>query len=484
MINLLLCCIIFSINITPKNIFWDHYSIVPPLGRIKSLVTSPLYVFAISDNYLLMFDKQNLNIKKTIHFDQDIDLVGYDQYYNDLWIISTSGIIRFTIASYNVSEYPAVTEVDRFGIGQNYLYLDGTRDYSLNKRTGEVKIINSFPGNLVWYKKTTGADIKNYTFLTPYYYFDELEESQAPFHQFPITAIYDDGMYLYVGTDRYGILKYNKISWQKQRVIYGPLDSGIRKAKKFDNNIYFISSLGLSYYPAGADNWKYQRFTYDIADVLPFNNYFIVSFGSRISRASGGVIFTISNFSTNILCLSQDKKYLYVGTNSGLFKIAKEANIPMPFGPDRYAVYVVYPMDNEIFVGSETGFYKYNREFNKWLKEISFGVKDIVELKGVLYLLGVNNQVIKYQNIHKDSADIDTSWFLLPYFNIYDIDTDDKVLYCASYAGINYYDPDNELYNVIYNLPRIKYDYVFVVDNSILAVSNKNIYSLPLKYRD
>ncbi|GAI46928.1 unnamed protein product, partial [marine sediment metagenome] len=156
---------------------------------------------------------------------------------------------------------------------------------------------------------------------------------------------------------------------------------------------------GLSYYPAGADNWKYQRFTYEIADVLPFNNYFIVSFGSRISRASGGVIFTISNFSTNILCLSQDKKYLYVGTNSGLFKIAKEANIPMSFGPDRYAVYVVYPMDNEIFVGSETGFYKYNRKFNKWLKEISFGVKDIVELKGVLYLLGVNNQVIIMQII-------------------------------------------------------------------------------------
>ena len=156
----------------------------------------------------------------------------------------------------------------------------------------------------------------------------------------------------------------------------------------------------------------------------------------------------------------------------------------MPFGPDRYAVYVVYPMDNEIFVGSETGFYKYNREFNKWLKEISFGVKDIVELKGALYLLGVNNQIIKYKNIQHDSLKSDTTWILLPYFNIYDIDTDGEVLYCASYAGINYYEPGTEFYKVIYNLPRIKYDYVFAVDNNILAVSDKNIYSLPIEYRD
>lgn len=484
MINLLICCTIFSINTTPENLPWDHYTTMPPLGRIKSFATSPFYVFAISDNYLLIFDKQNLTLGKTIHFDQVIDLVGYDQQYDDLWIISASGIIRFTITSNNIREYPIVTEVDRFGIGQDYLYLDGTRDYSLNKRTGEVETIYSFPGNLVWYKKTTGADIKKYAFLTPYYYFDEPKESQAPFHEFPITAVYDDGMYLYVGTDGYGILKYNNVSWQKQRVVYGPLDSEIREVKKFDNNIYFISSLGLSYYPAGTHNWKYQRFTNEIADLLPFGNYFIISYGNRISRTGGGMIFSISNFSTNILCLSQDEKYMYVGTNSGLFKIANGTKTPVPFGPDRYAVHVVYPMDNEIYVGGETGFYKYNREYNKWLKELSFGIKDIVELKGVLYLLGVNNQIIKYKNIQDDSLKSDTTWILLPYFNIYDIDTDGEVLYCASYAGINYYEPGTEFYKVIYNLPRIKYDYVFAVDNNILAVSDKNIYSLPIEYRD
>lgn len=484
MINLLLCCTIFSINITPQNISWDHYTIIPPLGRIKSIATSPLYVFAISDNYLLIFDKYNLALKKTIHFDEHINLVGYDQQYDDLWITSNSSIIRLTVVSYNMREYPGIDGVNRFSIGQDYVYLDGVKNYSLNKRTGELKIIHSFPGDVKWFKKTTTSDLKNYTFLTPYYYFDKPQESQSPFHQFPITSIYDDGMDLYVGTEGYGILKYNKISWLKQRVIYGPLDSGIRKVKKFGNNIYFISSLGLSYYPTGTDNWKYQRFTHEVVDLIPLKNYFIISFGNQISRTNGGMVFSISNFATDILSLNSDDVYLYIGTNSGLFKMYKESREPIPFGPGQFAVYAVCPTRDDIFVGGEFAFYQYNREKNTWSKVLPYGVKNIIKIKDELYLLGFNNQLIKYRNTQNSSPDVDTNWVLLPYFNIYDIDTDNEVLYCASYAGIYYYEPDTELYKVIYNLPRIKYDYVFVADNNIIAVASKNIYLLPIEYRD
>ena len=88
------------------------------------------------------------------------------------------------------------------GIGIDYLYLDTGRKYSFNKRTGEINLIKFFPENLKWYKKTTEDDINNYPFLTPYYYYDKPEESQSPFQKYGITAVYDDGMYLYVGTER------------------------------------------------------------------------------------------------------------------------------------------------------------------------------------------------------------------------------------------------------------------------------------------
>jgi hypothetical protein len=483
MINLFLSCIIFTINIAPKNLFLDHYIIIPSIGRIKAIATSPLNVFAISDNNLIIFDKQTITLKKTISFDEELHLIGYDQYYNDLWIMSNASIIRLNVASYSIREYMA-DGVYRFGIGQDYLYLDGLKDYSLNKRTGELKIIHSFPGNLFWFKKTTNADIKKYPFLTPYYYYDELPESQAPLSQFPITTISDDGMNLYVGTDGYGILKYNKISWQKQRVIYGPLDSNIKNVKIFDNNIYFISSLGISYYPTSTNNWQYQRFRYRITDFLFLDNNLIVSFNNQISRTDGGMLFSISNFATDVLVLNSDSMHIYIGTRSGLFKMYKGTSTTVPFGPDRFPVYSILPVQDDIFVGGEFALYKYTREKNEWSKVLPYGVKDIIEIKDELYLLGLNNQVIRYRKVHDNASDIDTSWILLPYFNIYDIDTDNEVLYCASYAGIYYYDPKTDLYKVIYNLPRIKYDYIFVVGDNIVSVSGGNIYSLPIKYRD
>lgn len=484
MINFILCYMIFSVNITPQNPFLDHYTVMPPLGQITSIATSPLYVLAVSDNYLLFFNKQTLALEKTVHFDQTIDLIAYDQQYDELWIFNTSSIIRFAITSYIVKEFTFSENVNGCGIGIDYIYLDAWRNYSLNKRTGEITAVNSFPKNVKWYKKTSDRDIQNYSFLTPYYYVDDPKESQSPFYQYKITSIYDDGLWLYVGTDRFGFLRYHTVSWQKKRIIYGPLDRMIKKVKRFDGNIYFISASGISYYTSGTGSWNYQRLVHEVADFVWMDNSLVFGFENRMSRAGGAMEFTVSNFKSDVICLSSDEQYIYAGTNSGLFRIIKGTNKPIQFGPDQYPVYAVYPMKEEIYVGGEFGFYKYYKKENRWSEIINYGIKDIVEVKNELYLLGVNNQLIKYQTIQSDSSASDQDWIVLPYFNIYDIDTDNEILYCASYAGVYYYEPATEFYKVIFGLPRIKYDYIFIVDDNILAVSNQNIYRLPIKYRD
>lgn len=483
MISLQLCALLIAVNTTPQNLLFDHYNLIPPLGTIKSICATPLNVFAISDNYLLIFDKIEFELKKSIYFDQDIELVGYDQQTNDLWIAGSSSVIRFTIATYSVKEYPISDDINRLGIGLDHVYLDGTKDYSLNKRTGEIKYVVSFPGNLTWFRKTTDQDIRSYNFLMPYYYYDEATITEAPFAAFHISALYDDGIDLYVGTDQYGLLKYNKVSWSKERIIYGPLDNRIRKAEKFGEKIVLVSELGVSYLEKPDQIWQYRRFSHQIADILFLDNNLIVSFKRRISRADAGMLITLSNIDNDVLCLASDDTLTYIGTTSGLYKMHNKIPGAKSFGLYKYAVHTIYPMSQEIFVGGETGFFRYDKTKEIWTKELSFGVKHIEASHNALYLLATNNQIIQYKNI-KQNTTSDTGWVLLPYFNIYDIASDDEFIYCASYAGIYYYEPATGAYKVIYNLPRIKFDQVFVFENTIIAVSSDNIYSLPLRYRD
>jgi hypothetical protein len=478
MINFIFYYVLVSVTTVPQNPFFDHYTVIPPLGTITSIATAPQYVFAASDNYLLFFNKQSLVLEKTVYLDREIHLIGYDQQYDDLWLFNTSNIVRLAVTSYITREYPFTERVTRCGIGIDYVYLDASQKYALNKRTGEIKVITSFPEDVKWYKKTTATDIQQYRYLTPYYYMDDSKESQVPFQHYTITSIYDDGVWLYVGTAQFGLLKYNTVSWQKTRVVYGPLDNVITKVKKFNNNIYFISPSGISYYIPGTVNWKYQRLLHEVTDFIWEDNNLIIGFENRTARAQGALEFTLSNFKTSVLCLSSDEQYTYVGTQSGLYRIAQGSNEPLQFGPAQYPVYTVYPTDDELYVGAEFGFYKYNRANEQWSEIINQGIKDIVEIKDELYLLGMNNQLIKYWNSS------DTGWVVLPYFNIYDIDTDNDVLYCASYAGVYYYEPATEFYKVIFELPRIRYDYVFVIDNDILVVSDQHIYRLPTAYRD
>jgi hypothetical protein len=175
---------------------------------------------------------------------------------------------------------------------------------------------------------------------------------------------------------------------------------------------------------------------------------------------------------------------MYIGTRAGSYRILKGSKDVLQFGPDRYAVYSIYPTDDAVYFGGEFALYKFDKETAAWSTLFNFGVKKIVGISAGIYALGLNNQIIQYRPAGFDTLDIDTSWTLLPYFNIYGIDASDDVVYCATHTGIYYYDPATTQYKVIYNLPRIKYDNVFVVDDNIFAIAGGTIYRLPVEHRD
>ncbi len=479
MSNLLFCYAIFSISVSPPNIYREYYNLIPPLGKIRSIAASPRYIFVASDNYLIFFNKPDFTFEKAVMFDRNIEMLGYDRWTNDLWVISRPEVVRFTPFTYTTRSFPFTRVVSRFAIDDKNLYLDTGTKYRLEKRSGRIEAISSFPAGLHWIQKFTAGILKKYPFLTPYYYFDNEQESQMPFQRYPITTIYDDGMDLYVGTDHFGLLKYNKVSGQHQRIIYGPLDPQIDRVYQIDSTIHFLCAGGISYFQPRNRKWHYLRLRQKPVDIIRCNQGFIFGIENRLLKLSGTFTYPISDFKGRLLCLARDTRYIYIGTGQGLFRLPRSGNEPTLFGPAGRAIYAIFITENRIYAGGENGFYCYDKKNTTWSIPFNFGVKDIVSIGKDLYLLSLNNQIIKYL---PEQSHSDTTWFLLPYFNIYDITTDQQMLYCASYAGVYYYNPETMTYQIIYHLPRIKYDYLFFIQEKLIAVGDNKIFSLSKEY--
>lgn len=483
---LALTSILGALEIYPQNIFLDRYELIPPLGKIKSIATSIDKVFAVSDNYLLIFDKKSLELLRTTYFKKEISLVGYDPFADELWISGVYSIIRYNFHLGTVREYGFPGVINGIGFDQQRVYISSQKKYAMDRINGNLEVVPQFPENVIWYKNFEKKQLNEYIFLTPYFYQDSLMQTNNPFHRYEITALYDEGQELYVGTDQYGILRYNKITMFRERIIYGPLVTRGVKLKKIATDYFFISSAGISLLKSeDIKNWYYFRLSGDPSDFLYINGDYIVSFGNQIASIRGAMTTPIAYFKNKIITINFDGMNIYVGTNNGMFKILRDTNEPLDFGPNRYPVYVIYPMDDQILVGGEHATYQYDRQQNRWFQIMPWGTRDICKLKSSLYFLTHENQLIKYPLFADSSAkEGDTVPSILPYFNIYDVDTDGEVLYCATGSGINYFEPLSANYNPIYNLPRIKYNHVAVVDEYIIAVSDENIYRLARKYRD
>jgi hypothetical protein len=485
---------LFGTAIFPQNAALDRYTIIPPLGTIRSIATSTVAVFAVSDDYVLVFDKNTMDLERTYAFDTEIDLIAYDQWFDDLWIASATGLFRLNLTSGMTREYNISKHTRALGVGIEYLYLetDDRLKFRFNRTTGAMQPVGSFPADLRWYRPSSQQDVRKYPLLNPFYYTDELVVSQTPFVRFPITALYDDGTDLYVGTKGFGLLKYSTITWAKQRVIYGPVDPSIQRAARIGNDIYLLSPGGISIISVtgavetGTWHWGYLRTLHEISTLVKINDQLIVGTGSQLASLTGTLVFPITEFQSNILSITVDQSHLYIGTSDGMFGLIADTREPYEFGPDRLPVYAVHATADYIYAGGEMALYRFDRRVEKWSKILNYGIKDIVQVKDELYLLSVNNQLMSYHEPKIDSlpGDSAASWTLLPYFNVYDIDADSEVLYCASYAGIAYYDPADKLYKTIYNLPRIPFTAVYILDSEILAVSSQGIYRLSTRLRD
>lgn len=483
MINLGLCFFLYGLQIEPRNINLDRYDVIPPLGRVTSIASSALNVYALNDNYLVVFERPGLKIVRTIFFSPAPTLVAYDQA-DELWLTTSEGLVRYNLNLGSVREYPFSASISAIACGLNDVYFQSGRNCALEKTTGKFREVTAFPDGLKWSAVLTETEMRRFPYLIPYYYQDDLTSTRSAETRFPITALCEDGLDLFVGTSGYGLLKYNNISGQKVRVIYGPLDLNLRRVQKTDNGFYFITGTGVSRLDPKTGIWDYRRLNMALGDLFISDSNWTVTSGNTISYISGTAVFPMEEFSSLILSAATSPRYFYVGTGNGMFRIERGTSEALAFGPERRPVLAIAPVGDVTYVGTDMSLSRYRAGADKWERIFPRGVKKIVPLGSEIFFLGLDNQLIIFRPGAADTVIGDSSWVLLPYFNIYDIESDSTVLYCAGYNGLSYYEPGTGLFKPIYNLPRQKFNSVLVTDQYIFAVADRLIYRLPVTNRD
>ena len=469
---------LIALQIYPANPRLDRYEVVPTLSRVGALAVSAFDLYALSDQELIVINKSDLRITRTVAFDAPVFLIAYDQFRDELWLTASGSLIRYNLALGSIREYPYGTGViSALAVTPERVYFitDGT--YALQVATGIIKKTMP-PEGLNWSQPLTDEDLQKHPYLSPYYFRDGPGESQFPVTRFDITALLDDGLYVYAGTDRFGVLRYNAITLQHDRIVYGPLDNQVRQARRVGDRIAFLNESGLSFYEPRSSHWSYRRLEIPIAQFLALDTILLIASNSQLSILSGTMVFPISDFPTRVLSLGADEHRYFIGTEWGMFQIPRGTREPLNFGPDKNPVRSILTIDGHTYVGTDFALYRSDSTGTAWDTIMPFGVQKMFPVGTDLYCLSVSNQLIRCR------PDADSQWILLPYFNIYDIETDGAVVYCAGYNGLNYYDPARGFYKPIYRLPRVAYRHVFLVEEHLLVVADDGLYRLAVGDRD
>jgi len=483
MISLGLFFFLYGLQVDPQNINMERYDVIPPLGRVTSIASSVLNVFALNDNYLLILARPALKLVRTVYFNPAPSLVAYDQA-DELWLTTSEGLVRYNLTLGSFREYPFTGSISAIASGLDNVYFRSGRNYALEKTTGKFREVSAFPDGLKWSAVLTEDEIRRFPYLIPYYFQDDLTSTRSAETRFPITALREDGLDLFVGTGGYGLLKYNTVSGQKERVIYGPLDLNFRRVRKMGDWFYFLTGTGVSRLDPKTGAWDYRRLNMTLSDLFISDSNWIVTGGNTISYISGTAVFPMDEFSSVILSAASSPQYFYVGTGNGMYRIERGTSEALTFGPEKQPVLAIAPVGDITYVGTDLSLFRYWTSADKWERIFPRGVKKILPLGSQLFFLSLDNQLIVFKPGAGDTLIGDSSWVLLPYFNIYDIESDSVVLYCAGYNGLSYYEPGTALLKPIYNLPRQKFNSVLITDQYIFAVADRLIYRLPVANRE
>lgn len=362
---------------------WLHF---PVTSEIRSITSGPSNEYITVSEGIFVLDKFTNNIERTIISSDGISfpikLTAYDAEMGILWILSEYGdrlteYYPHTNIKYEVN-LPFRT--NSLGVADKYIYFDfgGSKIFRMDKRTLSFSVAKKLPKTIIWYGERSLTKLRNYSFLTPYFYYDDY------FNRYEITCIFQEPNKLWVGTNGYGALIYQLSSTRLLQHIQFGLKNISKRIWKTNEGLWFLTEdfpPTLIRYNPETEEWKYF-------DTRP-------GFLSAYSSDLISFKFFDLMYHEEIMDLIQDNKSFWISTDRSLYfydthKSILE-NILLPDGRRLNNINTLFLYSNQLLIGTDNGLLIYNKMIKRFLQikdpnqELNWGVFDIVQGKDRLY---------------------------------------------------------------------------------------------------
>lgn len=351
----------------------------------------------------------------------EILVSGYDKYLDCLWIVTPDGVQKYNQSVGSSELFPNVAQwvqgIHSIGIGEEAVWFVSDREVlKFRREDGEWSRQTNIPVNVEWWGRKSLAllDSSRYSFLSPYYYID------PNFVRYEITSVAKDDRYLWVGTDGYGVWRYDLITFQGEHLLYGLAKSRVDCVAKDGDSLWIGGTNGES---KGITLWdrKNGKFKY-------FETPYIPGLKSEdvhaIEIAKGFVGFgtnegvslydkqdkrwwTYTIFdglpSNKVISLERDSSYLFCGTDFGLAVLDTKKRV-VEFAPqlNNLRINDIEKMGDTILFATDHGVFFIDKTDTSWKQLLSpdnsleFGTAKMALDKSELWF-GTNDGVVCYE---------------------------------------------------------------------------------------
>ncbi len=446
-----------------------HYLEIPPMGRITSIAASPNQILLINSEYLVFLSKrENFKFVYSYRPPETPTIVGYDLEWGDFWVMTKKNIFRineysYSIRNFNIESTSAITSL---AIGPGYLYwYDKAIPVRFNKRNGKIERPVIIPAEVTWFKLLSTKQLRKFPFLAPYYFQDE------KFNQYPISALLEDGFDLLVGSDGFGLYKFNKFTWEKEHIAFAPFTPYVRELLKESDGLYFVGDNSVTYYDYLKNSYEYTRFDNRIDAFIPLQNKFIVSSANRLLSIEANFVYPLGEPVQKVTDFSPDGTSILYATDDGIFQLNTETNTIYPLGLTNTMVNKILPDSDFIYAATEKGLFKFDRATKKWERLIAFPFIDLLKYQDRHFLISSTHQLYEL---------VDDSLNILPYMNIFCFECDSQYLYLGTILGLAIYDPQRKLYRHAHFVPKEKIISMAILRETVWLLTERSIITVAL----
>ena len=317
---------------------WVTYS---EFRNVSSVSTDLRYVYFGSSGGIARYDRlfdgwgYPISVSDGL-IGNEILVCSYDRYSDCLWVVTPYGVQKYNPFARSAEVFPDVAQSARgihsIAVEEKAVWFAGEgRILKFQREDATWSWQASVPSNLEWYGRRSLAmlDSSQYGFLSPYYFLDE------NLARYEITSVGKDDRHLWVGTNGYGVWRYDLTTFQGEHLLYGLAKRRVDSVARDGDSLWIGGTGGGS---NGITLWdrKQDRFRFfETPHIRGLRSESVSSIEIGMDLVGFGTSEGISIYekkkdawrsfeafyepeSDGVISLEQDSSYLFCGTDLGL----------------------------------------------------------------------------------------------------------------------------------------------------------------------